>query len=538
MTISITAKRMVVNGSGSAGPFAIADGADGIYFTSSSELVFTKTDTAGTTTVLTDGVDYTVTGSNTDAGTFTLTSALASGETLVVERVTPRTQTTTFNNGLDFSPASVMAALDKLTRITQEIDDYSFVNNWLGAWATATAYEAGNLVSNDGSAYFCVAAHTSSASDEPGTGGSWGDYWDVFSSAGADGTDGASLDWEGSWQTATPYVINDAVFNDGSSYVCTAAHTSSAGDEPGTGASWTDYWDLMAQQGASGAGTGDMLAATYDPANISQQVVGTTATQTLTNKTLTTPTLVLQDANGSAPTTDGQIKFDRTGENLEVGDGTGTVLFLSEAHYASTDNGKGASKIGLEDAGGFYTSDNVEDAFTEVVAQGKHTVWLPAGAFTPRATNGPAGGSTELATNDIMLSTLDFDQSTEEGAGCMILMPKSWNEGTVTFKPTWTAASGTGGVVWELSGVAFSDNDALDAAPGTGQTSTDTFIAANDCHIGPESSAITIGGTPAEGDLVYFQIKRLPGNGSDTLNADAKLIGIHLYLTIDAPTDA
>jgi hypothetical protein len=36
--------------------------------------------------------------------------------------------------------------------------------------------------------------------------------------------------------------------------------------------------------------SGDMLKSTYDPANIAQQVVGTTATQTLTNKTLTSPT--------------------------------------------------------------------------------------------------------------------------------------------------------------------------------------------------------------------------------------------------------
>lgn len=35
--------------------------------------------------------------------------------------------------------------------------------------------------------------------------------------------------------------------------------------------------------------SGDMNTATYDPANIAQQLVGTTATQTLTNKTLTTP---------------------------------------------------------------------------------------------------------------------------------------------------------------------------------------------------------------------------------------------------------
>lgn len=36
---------------------------------------------------------------------------------------------------------------------------------------------------------------------------------------------------------------------------------------------------------------GDMVKATYDPANIAQQLVGTTAAQTLTNKTLTSPTI-------------------------------------------------------------------------------------------------------------------------------------------------------------------------------------------------------------------------------------------------------
>jgi len=38
-------------------------------------------------------------------------------------------------------------------------------------------------------------------------------------------------------------------------------------------------------------GTGDMLASTYDPANIDEQLVGLTATQTLTNKTLTSPVI-------------------------------------------------------------------------------------------------------------------------------------------------------------------------------------------------------------------------------------------------------
>jgi len=38
-------------------------------------------------------------------------------------------------------------------------------------------------------------------------------------------------------------------------------------------------------------GGGDMNSATYDPANIAQQLVGASATQELTNKTLTTPTI-------------------------------------------------------------------------------------------------------------------------------------------------------------------------------------------------------------------------------------------------------
>lgn len=45
-------------------------------------------------------------------------------------------------------------------------------------------------------------------------------------------------------------------------------------------------------------GAGDMTKAVYDAANIAQQVVGTTATQTLTNKTIgNTNTVTLKDAN-------------------------------------------------------------------------------------------------------------------------------------------------------------------------------------------------------------------------------------------------
>ena len=59
-----------------------------------------------------------------------------------------------------------------------------------------------------------------------------------------------------------------------------------------------------------------------------------------------------------------------------------------------------------------------------------------------------------------------------------------------------------------LAGIAFSNDDAMDTAFGTLQSATDTLLTANDCHISPTTAAITISGTPAAEDLVFFQITR------------------------------
>jgi len=77
--------------------------------------------------------------------------------------------------------------------------------------------------------------------------------------AGAAGA--AGLNWRGAWLTATAYAVNDGASNGGSSYICTQAHTSGAGTEPGVGASWATYWSTLAAKGADGAGTGDVSAA-------------------------------------------------------------------------------------------------------------------------------------------------------------------------------------------------------------------------------------------------------------------------------------
>jgi len=164
------------------------------------------------------------------------------------------------------------------------------------------------------------------------------------------------------------------------------------------------------------------------------------------------------------------------------------------------------------------------------------TVWVPATAMWAATTNGAASGTVELAATQPVLKTLDFDTTTKEYAQFSIRMPKGWDLGAVTFEAVWTAASGSGTAAFSLAGVAFSNDDAMATAFGTSQTVTDTLLAANDCHVSPTSSAITIGGTPAQEDLVYYQVAREVA--SDTLGVDAKLIGITINYSTTTINDA
>ena len=117
-------------------------------------------------------------------------------------------------------------------------------------------------------------------------------------------------------------------------------------------------------------------------------------------------------------------------------------------------------------------------------------------------------------------------------------MPKMWNEGTITAQFYWTNASATSGTVaWGLQGISLSNDDAIDTAFGTAIVTTDTQTGtAKDVHISAASSAITIGGSPAAGDLTCFQVYR--DVSADNLAEDALLLGIKIFYTINAANDA
>lgn len=193
----------------------------------------------------------------------------------------------------------------------------------------------------------------------------------------------------------------------------------------------------------------------------------------------------------------------------------------------------------INSADGTLTVKDDAGATASIDTRGKQAIYIPAAAIVPSVSGGCAALAViASAANQPDIAYLAFDATTQEYAQFSLAMPKKWDEGTVTAVFHWShGAATTFGVVWDLQGVAVSDDDAIAVAYGTAQTSTDTGGTTNDLYRSPETAAITVAGTPAAEDMVFFRLSRVTGNGSDTLDADARLHGITLYVTTSASTD-
>jgi hypothetical protein len=177
---------------------------------------------------------------------------------------------------------------------------------------------------------------------------------------------------------------------------------------------------------------------------------------------------------------------------------------------------------------------------SDLLNEGKQTVFIPAAAMRPTVSNGcSALTDVETTAGRPDMTVLDFDASSDEHAQFQIPFPKSWNLSTVTFQVFWTStAADTDGVAWGLQGVAVSDNDTIDVAYGTAVVVTDDAQGtAEDMYVTAESSAVTIAGTPADDDMIFFRFFRDVSDGNDDMTEDARLIGIKLFFTTDAEND-
>ena len=176
----------------------------------------------------------------------------------------------------------------------------------------------------------------------------------------------------------------------------------------------------------------------------------------------------------------------------------------------------------------------------DAVKVGKQTIWIPAQAMAPTASNGSSTLQTvETTSGRPDMNVLDFDKDSDEHAQFSVAFPKSWNAGTVTFQFFWSGLAATTGVSMGLQGVAFADNDSIDTAYGTAVVvDDDAQGAVEELLVSAESGAVTIAGSPGDDELCYFRIFRDVSDSNDDMDGDCRLHGIKLFFTVDAYNDA
>lgn len=185
---------------------------------------------------------------------------------------------------------------------------------------------------------------------------------------------------------------------------------------------------------------------------------------------------------------------------------------------------------------------NIENADIKAAAVIAHskmatalkTLYIPATAMKPTTTAGCAPlAAVEISSSQPEVFSLNCDASTDEKAQFQWVPPKGWNNGTITYAIYWShAATVTNfAAVFGLECLAVSNDDTIGAAYGTAVTVTDTGGTTNDLYVSPTSSALTIGGTPADADEVFCRVYRDADAGGDTLAIDARLMGVAIFYT-------
>lgn len=201
MTVSSSTAKVSYSGNSSTVAFAV-----NFYFLANSHLKVLSRAADGTETLKVLDTDYTVIGAGNPAGgTVTMTTAPATGTTLVIARNVPLTQVTDYTPNDPFPAETHEQALDKLTMEVQQINEaidrsiklslsntmasteftvsaadrankiFAFdsagelniaqeIGTYRSNWASGTAYKQRDIIKDTSNAniYICVTAHTSS----------------------------------------------------------------------------------------------------------------------------------------------------------------------------------------------------------------------------------------------------------------------------------------------------------------------------------------------------------------------------------------
>ena len=169
----------------------------------------------------------------------------------------------------------------------------------------------------------------------------------------------------------------------------------------------TDKGDQLVFASANDGTNPDIITLAFGDGDVT-----TTGTQTLTNKTLTSPKIGtnIQDTNGN--------------ELITL---TATSSAVNEVTYANAATGNnpsitasgGDTNIGIDlktKGSGVIKAEDGDGNVSAVKIAGKESIWIPAVAMYPNTTNGCADLAQVELSNGPEIKTLDFDKDSDENA--------------------------------------------------------------------------------------------------------------------------
>ena len=286
---------------------------------------------------------------------------------------------------------------------------------------------------------------------------------------------------------------------------------------------------LSAEQALSSLSTGIMRVATTtgvitsltDSSGIATNISDETGSGALvfgTSPTIATPVLTLEDGNGAAPTTDGRIKYDRTTERLQVGDGTTTSEFVKVGTLTDT------KACIWDSASKSIVCNSTGGSDTNAVKE----YWWPASATLPLEAADSIPPISKITGTNVDVLAVSFDSGTDECRTAHLKVPSDVQSGsTITFRIIWFSQSATtNNVVWDAryqstgtEGESFDQtlttkSFGADAVQGTVKQITVSTVTETLANLGW-----------AANDSIEIAFCRDADNASDNMTGDAEAIG-------------
>jgi hypothetical protein len=229
-------------------------------------------------------------------------------------------------------------------------------------------------------------------------------------------------------------------------------------------------------------------------------VVLDSATQTLTNKTLTSPVIASISNTGtltlptSSDTLVGRATTDTLTNKTFDAEGTGNTLTTT-------------SKIWLEAAG--------------------NNAGTAAANWDLPSSNAPSAAA--ISGTNVLQGVLDFaDGSSDLTAQRTLLLPSDWT-GIIDVKFKWLSSTTSGDVIWGVATSCVADAETNDPAFNSYNDVTDTTKGTTNQTNDASITGVTTTGCAA-GEMLHLKIARRLSQAGDTMAGTARLVGVEVTM--------